>query len=203
MSMRVILATIILLIISTSYVLAENYKGDFNLLKPAPPKNSLSKIIFDEYLNFTCPHCNNFRKASTGLKEKYKNILHINYIPILFKNQSDYPLRLFFIAESKGKTEEIKTLLFETAFDHNVNIYDPTVVNYLARATGLAEVYKSEANADWVSQRVMVAQMKAQEVGVVATPTVVLAETFFVTPKQGMNTFVANIENLIRQLKVK
>ena len=183
-----------------SLALSSEIAGDYRKLSEPPKLHSLSKITFDEYLNFTCPHCNNFRKAAKELKIKHKDSIVINYIPILFQNQSDYPLRLFYIAQSKGKTEEVKELLFSAAFEHNVNIYDPTVINYLARVSGLAEEYKKEGNADWVNQRLHIDRTKALDAGINSTPTVVLAGTLVVTPKKGMNTFVANLDQIIQQL---
>jgi len=197
---RILFSTILLLLFFSNFAFSNPPKGDYLEVKPPPKLNSLEIITFDEYFNFTCPHCNNFNKASIKLKEKHKTLIKINYIPVLFRNQSDFPLRLFYIAESKGKALEIKNLIFSAAFEQNVNIYDPNVVNYLARVSGLAEVYKKEGNADWVTQRIFAAQTQAEEVGVRATPTVVLAGSLLVSPKKGMNTFVANLDSLINQL---
>ena len=175
-------------------------EGNFQKIGLVPERNSLDVVVFDEYLNFTCPHCNNFRKAGQPLKQKYGSRLKINYIPILFGNQADHPLRLFFIAQREGREEEIKDLIFDAAFKFGVNIYDPAVVQYLARSSGLGANFEAEANADWVTEKVLRAQQQASQVGIKATPTVVLHGTILVEPQSGMQAYVGNLDRIINQL---
>lgn len=178
-------------------------EGRYEKIGSIPAKHSLKRVQFDEYLNFTCPHCNNFSKAAIPLKKKYGKRLKVTYIPILFQNQPDFPLRLFFIGEAAGQAEEIKTLIFDAAFNSGVNIYDPAIVSYLARSAGMAERFQKEANAGWVTKKVNLAQRRAAEVGVRATPTVVLQGALRVVPTTGMQAFVGNLDNLIAQLLTK
>ncbi|MCH7476665.1 MAG: thioredoxin domain-containing protein [SAR324 cluster bacterium] len=175
-------------------------EGNFQKIGLVPERNSLDVVVFDEYLNFTCPHCNNFRKVAQPLKQKYGARLRINYIPILFGNQADHPLRLFFIAQREGREEEIKDLIFDAAFKFGVNIYDPAVVQYLARSSGLGAKFEAEANADWVTEKVLRAQQQASQVGIKATPTVVLHGTILVEPQSGMQAYVGNLDRIINQL---
>lgn len=178
-------------------------EGRYEKIGTVPKKHTLAEVQFDEYLNFTCPHCNNFRKAAIAIKKKYGKRLKITYFPILFSRQSDYPLRLFYIGQSVGRTEEIKNLIFDAAFESGVNIYDPAIVSYIARSAGLAEKYKNEGNADWVTKKVDQAQSRASAVGIRATPTVVLQESLLVVPKSGMQAFVGNLDHMIEQMLVK
>lgn len=182
---------------------AAQLEGRYETIGALPQKNSLRVVQFDEYLNFTCPHCNNFRKAAIPLKKKYGKRLRVNYLPILFRGQSDGPLRLFFIAQSVGRTEEVKNLIFDAAFNAGVNIYDPAVVSYLARTAGLGPKFQQEANADWVTKLVGDAHRFAAADGVNATPTVVLQRALKLVPQTGMQAFVGNLDHLIEQLLVK
>jgi len=175
-------------------------EGRYKVIGKVPNKQSLDVVQFDEYLNFTCPHCNNFRKAALPIKKKYGKRIKVNYIPILFRNQSDAPLRLFFIGQSMGRTEEIKNLIFDAAFQAGVNIYDPAVVNYLARSSGLGDKYAKEVNAAWVTRKVAEAQQRAAEDGVRVTPSVVLQRALLTAPGTGMQAYVGNLDHLIGQL---
>ena len=180
--------------------LSAQIEGIYETIGTLPEKYSLETVELEEFLNFTCPHCNNFRLAAKPLKEKYGDRLKVTYIPILFKNQSDWPLRLFFIAEREGRTEEIKNIIFDAAFKYQVNIYDPAVINYLARSSGLGPIFKKEAQAEWVSKLVQWTKESSRMAGVAATPTVVLEKALRVSPKKGMDTFVANLDRIINQL---
>lgn len=175
-------------------------RGDYETIGTAPAPNSQDTVLFEEYINFTCPHCNNFRTAAQPLKAKYADRLELVNVPILFRGQNDAPLRLFFIAQKQGMEEEIKDALFDATFRYGVNINDPAVVSYLARSEGLGDAYAAEAAKPWVTQKVEEAMAKAQAAGITATPTVVLEGSVRVLPRGGMDQFVANLDTLIGQL---
>lgn len=175
-------------------------KGRFVKINTIPKANQADVVQFDEYFNFTCPHCNNFREAAKPLLKKYGKKLKVNNIPITFRGQSDFPLRLFYIAQKAGRGPEIKAAIFDAAFKFGVNIYDPAVVNYLAKSAGLGELYKKEMNAAWVMAKVNEGMSKADMAGVKATPTVVLQGAMLTSPEVGMNEYVTNLDKLIGQL---
>lgn len=178
-------------------------EGVFETISSQPAAHSLDTVVFEEYFNFTCPHCNTFRTAAQPLKERYAKRLRIVNIPIMFRGQTDAPLRLFYIAQSVGREEEIKTLIFDAAFRYGVNPYDPQVTSYLARSSGLGDVYAKELNAGWVTRKVEESRAKAEQAGVRATPTVVLQGALRLVPETGMSAFVGNVDHLIEQLLKK
>jgi thiol:disulfide interchange protein DsbA len=174
--------------------------GAFETIMSPPAPHSLDAVMFEEYFNFTCPHCNAFRTAAQPLKERYAKRLRIVNIPIMFRGQTDAPLRLFYIAQSLGREEEIKTLIFDAAFRYGVNPFDPQVTSYLARSSGLGDAYAKDGNAIWVTRKVEESMAKADQAGVRATPTVVLQGALRVLPEAGMSQFVGNLDRLIAQL---
>ena len=179
---------------------APEIDGQYVSIATVPAQHSIERVTFEEFLNFTCPHCNNFRGAAKGLFEKYGQRINRIYVPILFRGQEDYPLRLFYIAQAEGKQEQIKDAIFDAAFKFNANIYDPAVVAFLARQAGLYERYKAESQAAWVTKKVLDAQQRARDAGVEATPTIVLQSALRTTPESGMDAFVNNLDTIIGQL---
>lgn len=175
-------------------------KGEFDAVGPVPAKHSQKVVELEEFLNFTCPHCNNFRHAAKPLFAKYGERLKRVYVPILFRGQADTPLRLYYVAERAGRAEEMNDLIFDATFRYGVDINDPKIVSYLARSAGLAEAYEREGGADWVNEKIRAAHARADAMGVQATPTVVLAGALRLTPSTGMQTFVNNLDQLIAQL---
>jgi protein-disulfide isomerase len=178
-------------------------EGQFEPIAALPEPHSLDVVVFQEYLNFTCPHCNNFRDASKPLFSKYGKRLKVEYIPILFRGQNDAPLRLFFIAQRAGREYDVMVMIFDATFKYGVNINDPAVVGYLARTAGLGPAFQEQAGAEWVSRKVAEAQNRAAVAGVEATPTVVLQGALRVVPESGMQEYVANLDRLIDQLLKK
>jgi predicted DsbA family dithiol-disulfide isomerase len=157
-------------------------------------------VLWEEYLNFTCPHCNNFRGAQQPLLKKFGDKLQVVQIPVLFRGQNDAALRLFHIGAREGKKQIVLDALFDAGFRYGVNINDPAVVNYLARSAGLGDAYARDYNADWVNAKLAESAAKADAAGVHATPTVVLQGAVRITPEGGMDAFVNNLDSLISQL---
>ncbi len=179
---------------------AEGIQGKFTAVGPVPAGKSAESVVIEEFLNFTCPHCNTFREAAKPLQAKYGKRMKLVHSPLLFRGQQDPPLRLFFVAQSQGKEEQIVEALFDAAFKYNVNIYDPAVVNYLARTNGLAQAYEKEGNAPWVTQRIAAVLARANSFGVDSTPTLVLQGALRMTPETKMETFLADLDGVIGQL---
>ncbi len=174
--------------------------GNYETIGPVPPRNSQDVVVLEEFLNFTCPHCNNFRKVAKPLFSKYGDRIERRNLPILFRGQSDTVLRLYFIAERLGRGHEIKEMIFDATFQYGVNINDPKVVGFLARSAGLAEEFESQRGADWVNAKIRASHARAERVGVEATPTIVLNGAIRMVPRTGMQTFVNNLDRVIGQL---
>lgn len=180
--------------------MAQGIEGKFTAVGPVPARKSVDTVVVEEFLNFTCPHCNSFRDAAKPLLAKYGKRLKLIHSPLLFRGQQDPPLRLFFVAQSQGKENEIVEALFDAAFKYNVNIYDPAVVNYLARTNGLAQAYEKEGNAAWVTQRIAAVVARANTFGVDSTPTLVLQGALRMTPETRIETFLADVDGVVGEL---
>jgi protein-disulfide isomerase len=178
-------------------------QGDYERIGTVPNVGAAESVLWEEYLNFTCPHCNNFRGAQKPLLKKWGAKLKVVHIPVLFRGQNDAALRLFHIAAREGKEQSILDALFDAGFRYGVNINDPAVVNYLARSNGLGDAYARDYNAEWVNAKLQESHAKADAAGVSATPTVVLQGALRIQPKGGMDTFVNNLDGIIAQLLKK
>lgn len=180
--------------------LAAQTEPEFETIGPVPADHSLEQVQMEEFVNFTCPHCNNFRLASKSLREKYGRRLRTTLVPITFSGQPDTPLRLYYIAERAGSGKQMEAMIFDAAFRYGVNVYDPKIVSYLARSAGLAAEYEKEANAAWVTEKISAARARADQVGLEATPTIVLNGALRLVPRMGMDTFVANLDRTLAKL---
>jgi protein-disulfide isomerase len=179
---------------------AQGLVGKFTAVKPAPAPHSQDVVVVEEFLNFTCPHCNSFRDAAKPVFSKYGKRLKLVRVPIQFKGQIDTPLRLFYIAQSKGKEDLIDAVLFDTVFKYGVNVFDPQVVGYIARTNDLQDQYEKEAGADWVTRRVADGHARADTFGIEATPSLVLQGALRLVPEGSMEDFIKNFDTLVGQL---
>src|SRR5574341_72712 len=191
----ILLATALLA--GASIAAAQPLEGAFTALGPVPARQSADTAVVELFINFTCPHCNDFRPVAKPVFQKYGNRIKLIRHPILFPGQADAPLRLFFVAQAHGKEEQIETALFDAAFNYGVNIYDPAVVNYLARSNDLADAYRNESGSDAVTRKIAASRTQAETYGVNSTPSIVVQRVLLVAPGRSMETFVAGFDAVV------
>lgn len=200
-SIRLILGC--LLLFATSLSAEDKIRGNYDVLHSAPKKNSLDKVMFEEFFNFGCPHCNHFNQASKEFRKQFQGRIEFNDIPILFSGQNDAPLRLFYVAKKAGKGDEAKQALFDAKFKHGVNVFDPGIINYLSRTLGLGEAYQKEGTSEWVNAQLRIGDKKSKDYQVEATPTVVIAGALKMKIGANMEEFVKILPDTINDLLKK
>jgi len=205
MQKRIILPLVIALVTMTNFknVLAkESIRGNYSLVGEIPKKNSINKVIYEEFINFGCTHCNKLHNASKNFRIKYSDKIEFIDIPILFRGQNDAPLRLYFIAKKIGKGDLIKDELFKASFQHGVNVFDPGIVNFLARSLGIYKEFKKEKQQEWVNKLIENGKIKSKKYQITGTPTVVLQQAMKLDiGRYGtMSDFVKKIPETIEDL---
>ena len=164
------------IVMSFSISANEKIRGHYKLVGNKPESESIKKIVFEEFINFGCSHCNKLHKASKEFRKNFANQIEFVDIPIVFKGQDDSPLRLYYVARKIGKGDLIKDELFNASFIHGVNVFDPGVTNYLARSLGIGKEFQKEKDLQWVNQLIRDGEKKSLIYGVRGTPTVIIQQ---------------------------
>jgi len=154
----------------------EKIRGHYKLVGNKPESKSIKKVIYEEFINFGCSHCNKLHKASKDFRKKFANQIEFVDIPIVFKGQDDSPLRLYYVARKIGKGDLIKDELFKASFIHGVNVFDPGITNYLAQSMGIRNEFREEKDQQWVNQLIRNGERKSLIYGVRGTPTVIIQQ---------------------------
>ncbi|HIA57139.1 MAG TPA: disulfide bond formation protein DsbA [Candidatus Lambdaproteobacteria bacterium] len=182
----------------------ESIRGHYDVVGNVPAAHSLKKVVYEEFMNFGCPHCNNLHKASRNFRKKFADTDKVEFIdiPIVFRGQDDSPLRLYYVAKKIGKADLIKDELFKASFTHGVNVFDPGITNYLARSLGINKEFQKEKDQAWVNQLIKEGERKAAIYGVTGTPTVVIqhALKMKIGPYGTMAGFVKKVPETIADL---
>ena len=165
------------IIMSFSISANEKIRGHYKLVGNKPESKSIKKIVFEEFINFGCSHCNKLHKASKEFRKNFADQIEFIDIPIVFKDQDDSPLRLYYVARKIGKGDLIKDELFNASFIHGVNVFDPGVTNYLARSLGISKEFQKEKDLPWVNQLIRDGKRKSLIYGVRGTPTVIIQQS--------------------------
>ena len=152
----------------------ESIRGQYEVVGDVPAPHSIKKVVYEEFMNFGCPHCNNLYKASINLHKTFADKVKFIDIPIVFRGQDDSPLRLYYVARKIGKADLVKGELFKASFKHGVNVFDKGITNYLARSLGMHKEFQKEKDKKWVNRLIIEGKRKAALYGVSGTPTVVI-----------------------------
>ena len=164
------------IVMSFSISANEKIRGHYKLVGNKPDSKSIKKIVFEEFINFGCSHCNKLHKASKEFRKNFADQIEFVDIPIVFKGQDDSPLRLYYVARKIGKGDLIKDELFNASFIHGVNVFDPGVTNYLARSLGISREFQKGKDLQWVNQLIREGERKSLIYGVRGTPTVIIQQ---------------------------
>ena len=190
------------IIMSFSISANEKIRGHYKLVGNKPESKSIKKIVFEEFINFGCSHCNKLHKASKEFRKNFADQIEFVDIPIVFKDQDDSPLRLYYVARKIGKGDLIKDELFNASFIHGVNVFDPGVTNYLARSLGISKEFQKEKELHWVNQLIKDGKRKSLIYGVRGTPTVIIQQALKMDiGKYGsMDAFLKKVPETIEDL---
>ena len=205
MQKTILLTSVIgmIIMVNLNTILANNsIRGNYTLVGKIPKKNSIKIVIFEEFINFGCSHCNKLHNASKKFRREYSDKIKFFDIPILFRGQNDAPLRLYFIAQKIGKGDLVKDELFKASFQHGVNVFDPGIVNFLARSLGIYKEFKKEKQQEWVNKLIENGKIKSKKYQITGTPTVVLQQAMKLDiGRYGtMSDFVKKIPETIEDL---
>ena len=190
------------IIMSFSISANDKIRGHYKLVGNKPESKSIKKIVFEEFINFGCSHCNKLHKASKEFRKNFADQIEFVDIPIVFKGQDDSPLRLYYVARKIGKGNLIKDELFNASFIHGVNVFDPGVTNYLARSLGISKEFQKEKDLQWVNQLIRDGERKSLIYGVRGTPTVIIQQALKMDiGKYGsMDSFLKKVPETIEDL---
>ena len=197
---------VILIIFGLALVLPviakESIRGNFEIVGSVPSTHSVKKVVFEEFMNFGCSHCNKLHKASKDFRKKFSDKVEFIDIPIVFRGQEDSPLRLYYVARKIGKGKLIKDELFKASFTHGVNVFDSGITNYLARSLGINKEFQQEKDQAWVNKLIKEGERKSAIYGVSGTPTVVIqrALKMNIGPYGTMSEFVKKVPETIADL---
>ena len=200
--MQKVILMIFGLVLAFSVSAKESIRGHFEIVGSVPSAHTVKKVVFEEFMNFGCSHCNRLHKVSKDFREKFADKVEFIDIPIVFRGQDDSPLRLYYVARKIGKGKLIKNELFKASFTHGVNVFDSGITNYLARSLGMNKEFQKEKDQAWVNKLIKEGQRKSTIYGVSGTPTVVIqrALKMDIGPYGTMSEFVKKVPETIADL---
>ena len=73
------------LVLAGSVSAKESIQGHYDVVGNVPAAHSLKKVVYEEFMNFGCSHCNNLHKASRNFRKIFADKVEFIDIPIVFR----------------------------------------------------------------------------------------------------------------------
>ena len=195
----IILLAAILFFPITSFAL-KKLPGKYELLGDINKAFGKDRVTIVEFFNFSCGHCYKFLTHSKNLERKYGNKLVYVKIPDFWGKQTEFPAIAFYLAQSKGKAEEVTKNIFDANFQGGAQIFDPRVVNFIISESGIAEDVRNHNN---LITKVRQGMELASKYRANETPTIILNDVIKVTPRivgGGVEKMTENLDLIISKL---
>ncbi|MYD46650.1 MAG: thiol:disulfide interchange protein DsbA/DsbL [Gammaproteobacteria bacterium] len=159
-----------------------NEATDNGVVDDETANNEISVV---EYFSYGCEHCYRLEIfIDAWLKTKAEDV---TFSRVAVPTRDDWVpyARAYYIAEDLGITEKVHALIFRAIY---VNKQPMDRKRLLKRMfTGVAEVESEKFEEVWASDRipkmVQKAAIEMHDLGVNASPTIVVAKTYLITPE--------------------
>lgn len=172
----------LLLIIPNMACADEKIKGNYKVIGDIEKLKGAKQIEIKEFFNYSCGHCYRFLATVKTLKKKYKDKFYHKKFPIYWGNQTPYPARAYYIADNLGIEERFTQELFDTNFKLNINIFQPRVIQFLAKDYGVAKEMKEAMKDPAIQAKVQKSLDMAKQYGADETPTIIINDVLKVAP---------------------
>jgi predicted DsbA family dithiol-disulfide isomerase len=152
------------------------YNGEYELVSGVA-KNSYDQVVIEEVLNFNCEECYKFFVlGNEKIKERYGNKVKLVPLPVTFGKQTEYPIRLFIIAEKTGLSNDVIKELFIQSIQNDRDVFDEKVVLEVANKFKIKEQYLADKNAEWVNKIYLKNDYKAIRYQISRTPALIIEQ---------------------------
>jgi len=174
--------------------------GNYEVIIPfsAPPANSLDQVTIHEVFAFDCGHCFDFHKHEyKALKKHFKNKVKFVLRPIGWRGPD--PGRLYFIAEQKGKGEQVLLMTFDFIFNKGLGkqMFNRDKLQFVARLNGLSEEFKTMMDSPEIVKKMNESMDYAREKKIDSTPTLVIENVMI--PNRHHSNLVTIINALLKE----
>ena len=151
----------------------------------ANDETTSDEIAVVEYFSYGCTHCYRLEPfIDTWLETKGEDV---EFSRVALATRSNWiPFaRAYYMAEVLGVTEKVHSLIFRAIYVNKQPMGRPNLLKRMF--TGVAEVepekFDEVLESDEIPKRIQNAAVEVKDLGVTASPTLVVAGTYLITPE--------------------
>lgn len=188
----------ILALLCATQALAEPVAGkDYQLLSPAQPTHSGTKIEVLEFFFYGCTHCNKLNPLIGAWEKRMPKDVEFTYVPAIFNDTWEVSARTFYALEALGQRAQLHDELY-SAWDSGTQLVDEaSTTDFLAKHGVDRKKFSDAYNSFSMQSKVVRAKQMGQIYGIRGTPTLIVDGKYLITglhPAETMQVLNAVID---------
>jgi thiol:disulfide interchange protein DsbA len=172
-----------LLMLCAVQVQAEVMAGrDYQVLKPAQPTSSGSKVEVLEFFFYGCSHCFHLHGPLSSWEKTMPKDVDLQYVPVIFRDSWEPMARTFYALESMGMREKLHDDLFQAWNVFGTDLSDQEKISAFVAKRGVdRSKFDAAYNSFTLAGKVARSNQLVRDYGVRGTPTIAVDGKYIIT----------------------
>ncbi|OHC82354.1 MAG: hypothetical protein A3J99_05555 [Sideroxydans sp. RIFOXYD2_FULL_59_7] len=174
---------VVLLMLSAVQVQAEVMAGrDYQVLKPAQPTSSGSKVEVLEFFFYGCSHCFHLHGPFSSWEKTMPKDVDLQYVPVIFRDSWEPMARTFYALEAMGMRERVHNDLFEAWNVFGTDLSDQEKISAFVAKRGVdRSKFDAAYNSFSLAGKVARSNQLVRSYGIRGTPTIAVDGKYIIT----------------------
>jgi len=179
--MRKLIVT--LLMLCAVQVQAEVMAGrDYQVLSPAQPTSSGSKVEVLEFFFYGCSHCFHLHGPLSSWEKTMPKDVDLQFVPVIFRDSWEPMARTFYALEALGMREKLHDDLFQAWNVFGTDLSDEAKISDFVAKRGVDRAkFDAAYNSFTLAGKVARSNQLVRDYGVRGTPTIAVDGKYIIT----------------------
>jgi thiol:disulfide interchange protein DsbA len=179
-----------LMMLCAIQVQAEVMAGrDYQVLKPAQPTSSGSKVEVLEFFFYGCSHCFHLHGPLSSWEKTMPKDVELQYVPVIFRDSWEPMARAFYALEALGEREKLHDDLFHAWNVFGTDLSDEAKISDFIAKRGVDRAkFDAAYNSFTLAGKVARSNQLVRSYGVRGTPTIAVDGKYIITGLEPADT---------------
>jgi thiol:disulfide interchange protein DsbA len=179
-----------LLMLCAVQVQAEVMAGrDYQVLKPAQPTSSGSKVEVLEFFFYGCSHCFHLHGPLSSWEKTMPKDVELQFVPVIFRDSWEPMARAFYALEAIGMREKLHDDLFQAWNVFGTDLSDEgRISDFIAKRGVDRSRFDAAYNSFTLAGKVARSNQLVRDYGVRGTPTIAVDGKYIITGLEPADT---------------
>ena len=156
---------------------------DYELIKPAQPTESGSKIEVIEFFSYGCPHCSSLQPSLRAWLKRKPADVEFRRAPVVFQEAWVPFARIYYTLEAMGLVEKLHHEVFSAIHEQKVRLQEPEVLFGWIASKGVdRKKFQETYNSFAVQSRTQRAGDITRRYDIPYTPVIVVDGRYLTAP---------------------